>query len=210
VLIEIGGVRKPSEFFYKKALDEARLAIRCSSNEGEPYFYEALALCELKQYEAANKSFELCIANDPNNLVAKRNKELIENWIKDTHVDRKSSNMLVVVSFALLIALWSAFFTFGKPGETVLGTMSTLLLGFVLAAVLLPWLTRLKLPGVEFDLSQRDDKTTGRVPFDIEYGRGLTQSPSLGPMGAANPKRDLPSASSSGASSVRPQDTLAA
>ena len=66
---------------------------------------------------------------------------------------------LVATCMAMLVTLWAAFWI-GKVKESTLLTLTPILLALIPVGFLLPLLTKLKLLGVEAELSQPKEKVS--------------------------------------------------
>lgn len=145
--------------FYKEALMEVNKAKHFNPKDPDPYFYRGVILCRFEDYGGAIKDFEDCL-----NKSKQQNKQHLEAESWRRHVRshlrdiRSKSNFwgrvgIIIIAMVQLVALWFLYFT-GKVMPTTLTIMLPILLGLTVLACLLPLLTKLKLPGLEAELSQ--------------------------------------------------------
>lgn len=123
---------------------------------------------------------------------------LAEQSLAITRSSLAGSAALMVVSVALLVALWLGFFLTDKVTTVVISTLTPILVGLVAVGFVLPFLVRLRLPGgVEADLSaslsQVSAGPTGEVTIGPGrlVGEGFDRSPARTPLGVG-PRGELP------------------
>ena len=69
-----------------------------------------------------------------------------------------ASIFLAIIFLTQLIALWIFRLRTEKITDTMLTVLVPILLGLIVVAVLLPWLSRLKMTGLEAELSEPTPK----------------------------------------------------
>jgi formate-dependent nitrite reductase membrane component NrfD len=90
---------------------------------------------------------------------------------------------ITLISLAGLVFLWWKYLNeAGKNGDrlitsTMVMTLSPILLGFITIGFLLPWLIKLKLPGLEAELSQPRERVLARTTGNISVGGSFAARP---------------------------------
>jgi hypothetical protein len=80
---------------------------------------------------------------------------------------------LGILCLILLITLWVLYLFARTPkniSETTIATMSPILLALVFIGFVLPWLSRLKLPGVEAELTKPKEKVSAGPSGSVSFG----------------------------------------
>lgn len=161
--------------WFKDAQEAADAAIRHAparkgkdkdKGAGDPYLQRGIVNHKLGENHSAAKDFRKCLEYDPNHYDAKRNLKLVSYLHKrEKRLEWGSligGLVLGVSSVALLSLLWY-FYLYdwspeatkeGRVTEKVLLIMSPILLGLVVVASLLPYLAKLKMPGLEAELTK--------------------------------------------------------
>ena len=143
--------------YYKDALKEAVRLKRLQSECPEAYFFIGIIQFQFKEYKDAYKSFQDCQKrarrDEDYYFDAERNANLsrirAERQIIPQDEATTIGYLLGLIFLGFLIALWIHYFWYkqGTMNETTMVLMTTLFLGLVIVAFLLPALSRLKLPG---------------------------------------------------------------
>jgi tetratricopeptide (TPR) repeat protein len=180
LLVSLGDEKKDAQY-YEDALSEAAIAKRLNRTHAEPYFHEGIALAKLKDYLGAAISFDYCIATKDDHYDARRNQRLVRAKIREERILHSGSKLgAAIVGGAAaiqLIALWIIYMnTTGKVTDTMMMTMIPILLGLIVISLLLPVLVKLKLPGVEAELSQSQQKEPISSGPKGEIGFGSSSS----------------------------------
>lgn len=161
--------------FYTDALQEANEAIRMKDTEAEPYFYTGIVRYKLGDYAGALKDFRRCTSKNERHLEADLNARRIEALLRSdlrSRVGRKESYGLATIFLLQLLLIWIVFLGSNKISQGTMLAIVSLLLSLMLISILLPWLSRLKLKGLEAVLSEPKPKETlasgpkGEVGFD--------------------------------------------
>ena len=140
---------------YRDALREAFNLKRPPSECPEAYFFIGIIQFQFKDYKAALKSFVACLNNATEDYYfdAERNANLATIRNKNQNILREEISKigygLGFIFLVFLIVLWILYFwrKQGTMNETTMMLMTTLFLGVIIVAFLLPALSRLKLPG---------------------------------------------------------------
>jgi tetratricopeptide (TPR) repeat protein len=183
LLTEMGEKNDDSEL-YEEALKEIKEAISLNPQRIEPYFHAGVVRFKLEDYRGALRDFRFCLEKDPDHFDAERNVRLVQAFTKEERRRTRGSLyagiVMGVVCILMLIVLWALYLRPGvtKISETMVITFSPILLALSLVAFLLPWLIKLKLPGVEAELSQPKEKISKGPTGAIGFG---TTSISSGP-----------------------------
>src|SRR5438067_1212189 len=187
-LLEKRGDETEDQRFYVEALSEINKTVALKDDESEPHFQAGMIRNKCGEYRAAIRSFERCLRIDKNNFIAERNIERIKSGLKEekqkvTKWTRFGGISPSIVSFAVLAVLWWGFYHpgyFPEQGKgdhitpAMLITLTPILLGLIVVSFLLPALIRLKLAGLEVELSQPKLKETLAVGPKGEVGFGTS------------------------------------
>ncbi len=148
--------------FYEEALKEVSTTIRLKPNHPAPHFHAGIVRFKLEDYRGALKSFARCLAEDPHHLEAELNarrlRSLIRNEKARSRASLWASGFLAFVFLIQLIAIWVLRFATDQITDTMLTLLVPILLGLMVVAVLLPWLSRIKMTGLEAELSEPPPK----------------------------------------------------
>lgn len=158
LLTRIGDETKDHSF-YEEALKEISAAIRLDPEHAGSYFYGAIVRYKLEDYKNALSDFRHCLSNDEYRLEAGVNIRRVQALIKNqSRASLFASIFLTSVFMVQLIALWILRFQTDKISDTMITVLVPILLGLIVIAVVLPWLNRLKMTGLEAELSQPTPK----------------------------------------------------
>ncbi|HEV7389298.1 MAG TPA: tetratricopeptide repeat protein [Gemmatimonadaceae bacterium] len=161
--------------FYRDALQEANEAIRMKDTEAEPYFFTGIVRYKLGDYSGSLKDFRRCTSKNERHLEADLNARRIEALLRSdlrSRVGRRESYGLAGIFLLQILLIWIVFLNSTKISQGTMIAIVPLLLGLMLVSILLPWLSRLKLQGLEAVLSEPKPKETlasgpkGEVGFD--------------------------------------------
>jgi len=160
----------------RKLHEEAHLEVQQSlrlKDEFESHFELGLILAKLEDHEGALFEFQKCLRIDEQHAEARRNVARLKSAIRERKVKTRGSAFgawfLGAASTIHLVIVW-VFYSQGKVDAKTLLILVPILIGLCAVAVLLPWLTRLKLPGIEAELSQSKPTISAGPTGDI----GLT------------------------------------
>jgi tetratricopeptide (TPR) repeat protein len=174
LLTELGD-KSEDQDLYEEARREAATAITLRPDDPMPYFYAGIVRYKLENYHGALTAFRMCLDRDPDHLEAEQNarrmKSLIQRDRAQTHGGLVVGSILGGVCLLLLIAMWMLYFRSEKVTSTMIATMSPTLSGLVFVGFLLPWLSRLKLPGLEAELSKPREKLAPGPKIPLGFGR---------------------------------------
>jgi len=183
LLTEVGDKNDDPDL-YEEALKEIREAVSLNPEHAEPYFHAGVVRFKLEDYRGALRNFRLCLRKDPEHFDAERNMRLVQAFTKEERKRVRGSlytgMAMGVVCVLLLIMLWVLYLrpTNTRVTATMVITFSPVLLALALVAFLLPWLIKLKLPGVEAELSQPKERISRGPTGSIGFG---TPSAGSGP-----------------------------
>jgi tetratricopeptide (TPR) repeat protein len=173
--------------FYDEALDEVKKAIKIRPDHPDPYFHAGIVQFKLKDYWRAKKSFNSCLKKDKNNFEAERNIRIIKPLIFSETIrsDTGIAGGLVVglISMLLLAVLWGnyLYFKWTTASDTVLIIVTTVSLGLIVIAFLLPSLARLQLPGgFVAELSQPKETISSGPKAEIGFSTSLVKGSETG------------------------------
>lgn len=160
---------------YQDALKEAKAAIRLKGTRPDPYFHAAIVRYKLGDYSGALKDFQRCIKLDKRHVEADLNARRLQTLLRreaHSRIGRIESYVLGGIFLALVLAVWIVFLRTTKLSQDSMMIITPILLTLILASMLLPWLSRLKLAGLEAELSEPQPKETlgagpkGEIGFD--------------------------------------------
>jgi len=150
---------------YTEALAHAQEAIAIAADEAEPFFLAGIAqrriseatpdiTGHLLQRRKAIKYLRDCLRLQPGHVDANRSLQILEKDLRTAYASRIASVTLTVISTAILAVLWTAFFLSTRITGAMLTTLTPVMAGLIAIGLVLPILTRVKLPGgVEADIS---------------------------------------------------------
>ena len=166
-----------------EALKEVKAARKYNGAQAESYFYEGIIRFRLEDYAAALRAFERCLKLDAGHLQADTNAKRVQTFIRQTKARSRASAMasggLALVILVQLAALWFFRCRYGAAETAIITTtMITILvpicLGLLVVAVVLPSLTKLKLTGLEAELSVPSEKALPSGPKgEIGFGNAM-------------------------------------
>ncbi len=192
------------ERFYTEALVQVRRAWALSPGNAEVFFCQGVVEAKRHNYRSAKKAFTqaakldaesaardsrasdaiVAQAVDPRRVLRQAETENYVNKVKDlakmenvSSVNTRWATVIILtVVLVQLVALW-VLHELGRVKDPLLSLMLPILFGLVVIAFLLPYLTKLKMPGLEADLQpplvSRSVGPTGEIGFS-------GQSPSMG------------------------------
>ncbi len=169
--------------FYLDALARAQAAIALATEESEPYFVAAIARYKMAELSGdfslkpvhrrmAARDLRRAVTLDSSNVEAQRSLRIVDESLRIGRGGTTGSALVVTMGTLGLIGLWIAFFSSGKVTPTMLMTLTPLLIALVVIGLLLPLVTRLKLPGVEADLSASIRQVSSGPTGDETFGPG--------------------------------------
>lgn len=175
--------------FYEEALAETNKAIVLGGGEPEPHFQSGVLRAKLGDYWRAWRNFEHCRARDPEYVEAERYAEMLQRQLfrgalRSSHVGGVA---LGVVSIGQLVTVWVLYLANRIP-DTVFATVVPVSLGLLVVAFVLPWLTHLKMPGFEAEVSVRHEQVSeGPTGLGASAASVISASASLAPMISQGP-----------------------
>jgi tetratricopeptide (TPR) repeat protein len=184
LLTTLGDGDDDGQLFYEDALEEVQKAVRLKRDQPDPYFHAGIVRFKLGSYDKALKNFRACLDRDEDHFEADRNLRRVEAQLKQLsgEVQRVSfwgSLGVGLSSVILLIVLWLTYFMGIKTTETMLMTMTPILLGLVVVAILLPGgIAWLKLPGLDVGMVQSQQTISPGPPGQVGFGGSLPASAS--------------------------------
>jgi tetratricopeptide (TPR) repeat protein len=187
------GTRQQNTDLLEDADKEAQRAIGQGPNEAEPYFTAGLVQfrrASLTRYplerrwsiRRARMYFNACLDRDKDNVDAKRYRDVLDRDLRWTASGTFGGVALAAVSLALLVSIWCVFLLTTKVSATLLSVNIPVLVGLFTISMLLPALTRLKMPGFEADLQPQSKQEPRGPTGEDSFGPGRLTVPS-GPTG---------------------------
>jgi tetratricopeptide (TPR) repeat protein len=169
--------------FYEEALKEVNSAICLKPKHAAPYFHSGIVRFKLEDYKSSLSSFRRCLKEEAHYLEAELNIRRVQSLIRkeknQLRASRFVSIFLVIIFLVQLTVLWILRFTTNKIPDTMMTVFVPIILGLIVVAVLLPWLNRLKLTGIEAELTQPSPKQSltsgpkGEIGFGNVFPRSL-------------------------------------
>ena len=160
-----------------EALKDVNAAAKARPDEADPHFYEGIEQNRHKDFSASAAAFRRCTEKDPDHVEAEINAKRLQAILREdkfrSRASLAASLVVGVVVLCQLVALWIMHWV---NDRLVTSTMITVLvpvcLGLLVVAVLLPSLTKLKLTGLEAELSEPKPKAVATGPKgNIALGR---------------------------------------
>jgi tetratricopeptide (TPR) repeat protein len=147
---------------YRRALEEIKLAINLNRKDPDINFQHGIVRFKLNDYQGALTSFQQCRREKKDHLEADLNARRIESLIKQERSNERTSRperlALGIILLAQLMGLWYLFLILGRITETAILVLVPLLLGLLIVSMMLPWLNRIKLSGLEAEMSEPKTK----------------------------------------------------
>jgi tetratricopeptide (TPR) repeat protein len=182
ILVERGDATNTRQF-YLDALAYTQEAISLASRESEPYFVAAVVrykLAELAgdlsskltQRRMAVRDLRRAVKFDPSNIEAQRSLRVVEEALRISRSSTVGSAIVMTIGAVILGALWVAFFVSNRVTSLMLTTLTPVLVGLIIVGFLMPFIIRLKLPGVEADLSASIRQVSSGPTGDETFGPG--------------------------------------
>lgn len=169
------------EQFHEEALREARLAIRLQPQSAAPYFYAGIVRFKLGDYRKALANFRRCLDDeehcDDAQLNIRRVQALLSRENQGARLGMVASGFLAGVFLVQLVVLWVLRLNTDAVSDTMLTVLLPILLGLMVVAILLPRLNRLKLTGLEAQLSEPAAVPSGPKGALAEIGSGSAPRP---------------------------------
>jgi tetratricopeptide (TPR) repeat protein len=164
-----------------EALKQVNAALRLQPDHADPRFYAGIVRFKLEDYRGSLRAFERCHEADKSRvdaeINARRVRTLIQQERSRSRASVLASAIVGVVVLVQLIAIWALRWRYGAGNDALVNTtMITVLvpvcLGLLVVSVVLPWLSKLKLTGLEAELSKPEPKRElasgpkGEISFD--------------------------------------------
>jgi tetratricopeptide (TPR) repeat protein len=159
------------------ALKEVNCALRLRPSHADPQFYNGIVRFKLEDLGGSLKAFRRCCEIDPERVEAEVNAKRIQAMMREETIRSRASlvaSLVVgVVALCQLVGLWFVRLRGGPVSDVMITVLVPVCLGLLVVSVLLPSLTKLKLTGIEAELSEPKPKAVAAGPKgDIGFGRG--------------------------------------
>jgi tetratricopeptide (TPR) repeat protein len=182
ILVERGDATQVRQF-YLDALAHTEEAISLAAEESEPYFVAAIARYKLAdlagdfssrptQRRMAARDLRRAVKLDPSNIEAQRSLRIVKESLRISRGSTTGGMLVVTIGTLALVGLWTSFLATGKITPLMLMTLTPSLIALVMVGLLLPFVIRLKLPGVEADLSASIRQISPGPTGDETFGPG--------------------------------------
>ncbi|HYL98947.1 MAG TPA: tetratricopeptide repeat protein, partial [Blastocatellia bacterium] len=168
---------------YDEALRSVCAAIRINPLEAEPHFCRGIVEFKAENYAQAYRAFEECLSLDPGRFDARRNLDIVKAKRQaegeKSLVTRWSPLFMwgLCIVAAIMVSL-CAFFGWpnAKVDKSTFTVAVPLLLGLAVVSLLLPYLSKLKLPG-GFEANIVEHKKEEMISYgpkgDVGFGSSL-------------------------------------
>lgn len=161
-LLILSGDQTGNSPFYGEALKEVHNAIHIKPDDATCYFLSGIIRFKLEDYGNALKNFKDCLRQDDKFIEAELNANRIREMIKQERKQLKSSRFasffLTAIFLFQLIFAWFLYFRTTKITPAMISVLVPVLSGLLILSILLPWLNRFKLSGIEAELSDPKPK----------------------------------------------------
>ena len=147
-----------------EALGHIRKAIRLQPGHPDPYFEAGIVHFKIEDYKQARKDFTQCWELDSDHVEAERNIRIVEFLMREERRRVRTSAVAgyILGTFCLLseLALWTIYLHLAphKVSSTMVGTLTPIFLGLAFVGFLLPSLIKLKIPGLEAELTKPQEQ----------------------------------------------------
>lgn len=167
---------------HQEALSVATDAIELASEEAEPYFLAGVAAYKIGEggdiqvrplrHRLAVRHLKKAVRFDPSHAEARRVLALARQNLRVTRGSMIGSAALVGISLVLLVVLWAAFLLRYQITTVMMATLTPVLTAMVAVGFLLPFLVRLKVPGLEAELSASLNHVSAGPTGEVSLGPG--------------------------------------
>jgi tetratricopeptide (TPR) repeat protein len=159
------------------ALKEVNSALRLRPSHADPQFCNGIVRFKLADLGGSLKAFRRCSELDPDRVEAELNAKRIQAMMREDTIRSRASlvaSLVVgIVALCQLLGLWIMRLRGGPVTDVMITVLVPVCLGLLVVAVLLPSLTKLKLTGIEAELSEPKPKAVAAGPKgEIGFGRG--------------------------------------
>jgi len=175
LLTRLGDTTGESRYF-EEALEQVRKARLIKPGDSAPCFYSGVVRFKLGDPRGALRDFGCCGKGAEYSIRAELNADRVRARLREERVQARASRwgsvILASVLVVQLIGLWALHIWTNKVAETTLTVLVPILLGLLVVALVLPWLTRLKMTGLEAELTEakpRETLATG-PQGDVSFG----------------------------------------
>jgi len=159
------------------ALKEVNSALRLRPSHADPHFCNGIVRFKLEDLDGSRNAFRRCYELDPERVEAEVNAKRIQAMMREETIRSRaslvSSLVVGVVALGQLAGLWFVRLRGGPVSDVMITVLVPVCLGLLVVSVLLPSLTKLKLTGIEAELSEPKPKAVAAGPKgEIGFGRG--------------------------------------
>lgn len=164
------GGRRRARRYYEEALSEVEQAKLSAPEDRDPLFHSGVIRAKLDDFFGARREFKKCVRLNKADYEAQRQLDTVSSWIaggifRSSYIGGVVIGLVAVLN---LIALW-VLFLLGQISATVLVTLLPIFMGLLVVAFLLPSLIRLKLPGMDAQLSEPERPVADRTLEGIDW-----------------------------------------
>lgn len=143
--------------FYEEALAQAGAALIQKPRDAAAHFSKGVARYKLGDLPGALTCFKQCLRYDHDHVQAglnsQRIKVMLTTGLAPSRRAKLASLLLSLVLLAQVVILWWYYLNTDRINPAVFAALVPLLLGMMIVTILLPSLSRLKVTGLEADLS---------------------------------------------------------
>ena len=151
-----------NETYYKDALKEIQIATKIKPDNPSNYFYNGILRFKLEDYSTALTCFRQCLDFDKHFIEAELNSIKIQDILQRNKTLVKFSKFpsifLTIVFLAQLILVWVLYLKTEKITVVTVSVLVPILSGLLIISILLPWLSKFKMSGIEAELNAQNPK----------------------------------------------------
>jgi tetratricopeptide (TPR) repeat protein len=156
------GDQASNSIYYEDALKEILLAIRIKPDNPSNHFYNGIVRFKMENYQSALACFKQCLRYDKHFIEAELNVKRINEILQKNKSLVKSSKLpsffLTIIFLSQLVLVWVLYLKTGKINTAVISVLVPILSGLLVISILLPWLSKFKMSGIEAELTSRNPK----------------------------------------------------
>jgi tetratricopeptide (TPR) repeat protein len=163
-----------------EALKEVKTALRLKPAQADAHFYDGIVRFKMEDFNGSLRAFRRAQEIDPNRVEAEVNAKRVQAMMREdktrSKAGRFASLVVGVVALCQLGGLWYLRWQGGDKGivsPVMITVLVPVCLGLLVVSFVLPFLTKLKLTGLEAELSEPKPKAVAAGPKgQIGFGGG--------------------------------------
>ncbi len=177
LLTEMGDKNEEADL-YEEAYKEVATAIHLKPRDPAPYFYAGIVRFKQQDYRSALRHFGKCLDLDPLHFDAEQNSRRVRALLSSGLIQGGlyGGILLGAICVVMLATIWNLYFFTSKITTGIIETLTPVLLGLLVVSFLLPWLSRLKLLGMEAELTRPAEKISKGLTGTVSFGASSLSS----------------------------------